>query len=163
MLDRSSSCSLPQPIIHERRTNRLSLDHAMICYLRSPRVPLCTTMSGGAGALLNCCSERLSRSGLLAGEAGCRHERRALPPSLWRQMVGDVQVELQAELVLLAEQRLTIGMRRPLDCAHDALRGVWRDPDRSGPIRPPGLARPRDTSGWRLLSISLNAAPRARQ
>ena len=105
MLDRSSSCSLPQPIIHERRTNRLSLDHAMICYLRSSAcrlaaAPLCvldiTACAGGAGALLEVLLRAAvaCRSGLLDGEIVCRHQRRSLPPSLWHQMEGGVQAEL---------------------------------------------------------------------
>jgi hypothetical protein len=70
--------------------------------------PLCllglAAWVSGAGALLNCCCERLaqvdphySMGRLLAGIS-----EKALPPSLWQQMGGEVQAELRAELGMLA-------------------------------------------------------------
>jgi hypothetical protein len=58
----------------------------------------------GAGALLNCCCERLS---LVApdysmGKLLADISDRALPPSLWNQIGGEVQAELRAEFGLLA-------------------------------------------------------------
>jgi Domain of unknown function (DUF4192) len=58
----------------------------------------------GAGALQNCCCERLS---LVApdysmGKLLAEISDRALPPSLWNQIAGEVQAELQAEFGLLA-------------------------------------------------------------
>jgi hypothetical protein len=107
MLDRSSSCSLLQPIIREGRANRLSLDHSMICYLRSSAcrlaaAPLCvldiTACAGGAGTLLEVLLRAAvaCRFGLLDGEIACRHQRSSLPPSLWHQREGDMQAEWQA-------------------------------------------------------------------
>ena len=58
----------------------------------------------GAGALLNCCCERLAQLApdysmwsLLAEISG-----RALPPSLWQQIASEMQAELRAEHGLLA-------------------------------------------------------------
>jgi hypothetical protein len=58
----------------------------------------------GAGALLNCCCERLS---LVApdysmGRLLADISDRALPPTLWNQIGGEVQAELQAEFARLA-------------------------------------------------------------
>jgi len=70
--------------------------------------PLCllgmAAWVSGAGALLNCCCERLAQvdprysMGRLLAEVS----ERALPPSLWLQMGGEVSAELRAELGLLA-------------------------------------------------------------
>jgi hypothetical protein len=70
--------------------------------------PLCllgmAAWSSGAGALLNCCCERLAEvdpdysMGKLLREISTQ----ALPPSLWEQMGGEMQAELRAELALLA-------------------------------------------------------------
>ena len=70
--------------------------------------PLCllgmAAWLSGAGALLNCCCERLAQvapeysMGRLLAEVS----ERALPPSLWQQMGGDMQAGLPAELARLA-------------------------------------------------------------
>ena len=58
----------------------------------------------GAGALLNCCCERLAQIdpdyslGRLLRDISAQ----ALPPSLWQQMGGELQAELRAELTSLA-------------------------------------------------------------
>jgi hypothetical protein len=58
----------------------------------------------GAGALLNCCCERVAQvapeysMGRLLAEVNDR----ALSPSLWQQMGGEMQAGLPAELVRLA-------------------------------------------------------------
>jgi hypothetical protein len=60
--------------------------------------------ASGAGALLNCCCERLAEvdpdysMGKLLRDISAQ----ALPPSLWEQMGGEIQAELRAELALLA-------------------------------------------------------------
>jgi Domain of unknown function (DUF4192) len=58
----------------------------------------------GAGALLNCCCERLSLAApdYSMGKLLAEISDRALPPSLWDQIGGEVQAELQAEFGLLA-------------------------------------------------------------
>ena len=100
--------------------------------------PLCllgmAAWVSGAGALLNCCCERLaqvdphySMGRLLAGIS-----EKALPPSLWQEMGGEVQAELRAELGCTGRiansaqerQPTRLGVTRPLGCVHDALRGV---------------------------------------
>jgi Domain of unknown function (DUF4192) len=70
--------------------------------------PLCllgmAAWLSGAGALLNCCCERLSvvapgySMGRLLAEIGAR----ALPPSLWKQIGGEIQAGLPEELAPLA-------------------------------------------------------------
>jgi hypothetical protein len=70
--------------------------------------PLCllgmAAWASGAGALLNCCCERLAEvdpdysMGKLLRDISAQ----ALPPSLWEQMGGEIQAELRAELALLA-------------------------------------------------------------
>ena len=70
--------------------------------------PLCllgmAAWASGAGALLNCCCERLAEvhpdysMGKLLRDISAQ----ALPPSLWEQMGGEIQAELCAELELLA-------------------------------------------------------------
>ena len=58
----------------------------------------------GAGALLNCCSERLSHldpdysMGRLLEEIS----ERALPPSLWQEIGDEIRAELDTELAQLA-------------------------------------------------------------
>lgn len=70
--------------------------------------PLCLLgMAGwvsGAGALLNCCCERLAEVDphYSMGRLLADISERALPPSLWQQMRGEVQAELRAELGMLA-------------------------------------------------------------
>jgi Domain of unknown function (DUF4192) len=70
--------------------------------------PLCllgmAAWVSGAGALLNCCCERLSRldpdysmGGLLATIS-----EQAIPPSLWHQIRGEMRAELGTEVVLQA-------------------------------------------------------------
>jgi Domain of unknown function (DUF4192) len=70
--------------------------------------PLCllgmAAWASGAGALLNCCCERLAEvdpdysMGKLLRDISAQ----ALPPSVWEQIGGEVQAELRAELALLA-------------------------------------------------------------
>ncbi len=70
--------------------------------------PLCllgmAAWASGAGALLNCCCERLAEvdPGYSMGKLLRDISAQALPPSLWEQMGGEVQAELRAELELLA-------------------------------------------------------------
>jgi Domain of unknown function (DUF4192) len=76
---------------------------------RFAAAPLCllgmAAWISGAGALLNCCCERLAQlapdysMGRLLTEISAL----AIPPSLWHQMSGDVPAGLTAELALLAE------------------------------------------------------------
>jgi hypothetical protein len=76
---------------------------------RFAAAPLCllgmAAWVGGAGALLNCCCERLAEvapdysMGRLLTEISAQ----ALPPSLWHQLGGDVPANLRAELALLTE------------------------------------------------------------
>jgi hypothetical protein len=58
----------------------------------------------GAGALLNCCCERLARvdPGYSLGRLLRDISTQALPPSLWQQMGGELQAGLRAELTSLA-------------------------------------------------------------
>ena len=51
---------------------------------------------GGNGALLNCCVERLEREdpGYTLGHLLADLSERALPPSLWDEMVGDLRSEV---------------------------------------------------------------------
>jgi len=71
---------------------------------RLAAAPLCllgmAAWLSGAGALLNCCCERLAQVApeYSMGRLLAEISDRALPPSLWRQMGG----EMQAELGLLA-------------------------------------------------------------
>ena len=70
--------------------------------------PLCllgiAAWVAGAGALLNCCGERLAQvdPDYSMGKLLCDISAQALPPSLWEQMGGEMQAELRAELGLLA-------------------------------------------------------------
>jgi hypothetical protein len=76
---------------------------------RFAAAPLCllgmAAWVSGAGALLNCCCERLAQvapdysMGRLLTEISAQ----ALPPSLWHEMGGDVPDGLRAELALLTE------------------------------------------------------------
>ena len=75
---------------------------------RLAAAPLCllgfAAWACGAGALLNCCCERLARVdpdyslGRLLRDISAQ----ALPPSLWQQMGGELQAGLRAELASLA-------------------------------------------------------------
>ena len=58
----------------------------------------------GAGALLNCCCERLAQvdPGYSLGRLLREISAQALPPSLWQQMGGELQDGLRAELTSLA-------------------------------------------------------------
>jgi Domain of unknown function (DUF4192) len=58
----------------------------------------------GSGALLNCCCERLTLldPSYSMGRLLCEISAQAVPPSLWRQMGEEMQVELRAELASLA-------------------------------------------------------------
>jgi hypothetical protein len=58
----------------------------------------------GAGALLNCCCERLAQvdPDYSLGRLLCEISAQALPPSVWQQMGGELQAELRAELTSLA-------------------------------------------------------------
>ena len=75
---------------------------------RLAAAPLCllgmAAWLSGAGALLNCCCERLAQVApeYSMGRLLAEISDRALPPSLWRQMGGEMQAELRAELGLLA-------------------------------------------------------------
>jgi hypothetical protein len=70
--------------------------------------PLCllgmAAWVSGGGALLNCCCERLAQVDphYSMGRLLADISERALPPSLWQQMGGEVQAELRAELGQLA-------------------------------------------------------------
>ena len=50
----------------------------------------------GDGALLNCCAERLERSdpGYTLGHLLAEISERALPPSLWDELVDDLRSEV---------------------------------------------------------------------
>ena len=72
---------------------------------RGAAVPLgMAAWISGAGALLNCCCERLAvvapdySMGRLLAEISVR----ALPPSLWEQLGGEIQAGLPEELAPLA-------------------------------------------------------------
>jgi hypothetical protein len=58
----------------------------------------------GAGALLNCCCERLAQvdPGYSIGRLLRDISAQALPPSVWEQMGGELQAGLRAELTSLA-------------------------------------------------------------
>jgi hypothetical protein len=70
--------------------------------------PLCllgmAAWVSGAGALLNCCCERLAQvdPDYSLGRLLADISERAVPPSLWQQMGGEMQAELRAELGMLA-------------------------------------------------------------
>ncbi len=70
--------------------------------------PLCllgmAAWISGAGALLNCCCERLAKidPDYSMGRLLAEISERALPPSLWEQVGGDMQAEFCAELEMLA-------------------------------------------------------------
>ena len=75
---------------------------------RLAAAPLCLLgiaawLSGG-GALLNCCCERLAQVApqYSLGRLLAEISDRALPPSEWQQIGGEIQAELRAELGLLA-------------------------------------------------------------
>lgn len=58
----------------------------------------------GAGALLNCCSERLARvdPDYSMGRVLAEISEQAIPPSRWQEIGHDIQEELRAEFALLA-------------------------------------------------------------
>lgn len=58
----------------------------------------------GAGALLNCCSERLARvdPDYSMGRVLAEISEQAIPPSRWEEFGQDIQEELRAEFALLA-------------------------------------------------------------
>jgi hypothetical protein len=58
----------------------------------------------GAGALLNCCSERLARvdPDYSMGRVLAEISEQAIPPSRWQEIGQDIQEELRAEYALLA-------------------------------------------------------------
>jgi hypothetical protein len=70
--------------------------------------PLCllgmAAWVSGAGALLNCCCERLAEVNphYSMGRLLADISEKALHPSRWQQMGRDVQAELRAELGTLA-------------------------------------------------------------
>jgi hypothetical protein len=70
--------------------------------------PLCllgmAAWVSGAGALLNCCCERLTKvdPDYSLGRLLADISERAVPPSLWQQIGGEMQAELRAELGMLA-------------------------------------------------------------
>jgi Domain of unknown function (DUF4192) len=70
--------------------------------------PLCllglAAWACGAGALLNCCCERLAQidPAYSLGRLLRDISAQALPPSLWQQMGGELQAALRAELTSLA-------------------------------------------------------------
>jgi hypothetical protein len=70
--------------------------------------PLCllgmAAWVSGAGALLNCCCERLTQvdPDYSMGRLLADISERAVPPSLWQQMGREMQAELRAELGMLA-------------------------------------------------------------
>lgn len=89
MLNRSSPCSLPQPIIRERRTNRYRWRECADLRCRA-------LVSAGYSRL-----GRRRRIVELDGDCVPTSANGHFPrhfPSLWHQMGGDVQAELQAEL-----------------------------------------------------------------
>jgi Domain of unknown function (DUF4192) len=70
--------------------------------------PLCllgmAAWLSGAGALLNCCCERLAQVApqYSLGRLLAEISERALPPSEWQQIGGEIQAGLRAELGLRA-------------------------------------------------------------
>jgi hypothetical protein len=70
--------------------------------------PLCllgmAAWISGTGALLNCCCERLAQvdPDYSMGRLLAEISEKALPPSLWQQMGGEMQAELCTELEMLA-------------------------------------------------------------
>jgi Domain of unknown function (DUF4192) len=70
--------------------------------------PLCllglAAWVSGAGALLNCCCERLAEvdPGYSLGRLLREISAQALPPSVWEQLGGELQAGLRAELTSLA-------------------------------------------------------------
>ncbi len=58
----------------------------------------------GAGALLNCCSERLARvdPDYSMGRVLAEISEQAIPPTRWQEIGHDIQKELRAEFALLA-------------------------------------------------------------
>jgi hypothetical protein len=75
---------------------------------RLAAAPLCllgmAAWLSGSGALLNCCCERLAQVApeYSMGKLLTEVSDRALPPSVWQQIGGDLQAGLPAELGLLA-------------------------------------------------------------
>jgi hypothetical protein len=75
---------------------------------RLSAAPLCllgmAAWLSGAGALLNCCSERLTRVEPNYSMARVLAEisEKVIPPSRWQQIGGDIQDELRAEFASLA-------------------------------------------------------------
>ena len=121
MLNRSSPCSLPQPIIRERRT--IAIGGASVpTFAVGPWCLLGIAARVGAGALLNSMEDCVPTS------ANGHFPRRFLRHSGIRWEVT-CRPSCRLSWALIVDWRLTTGMRQPLDCGDEALRGVRGDAD----------------------------------